>query len=142
MFSKICLLSYQFLPIGYHLLNQSQEWLFPLKNFPGIPVACVNELPSRAVLEAAKRLNFHQLKILSSLWLSLNCPAEILEQIHNNSEIETHLRTRFNYSEYLESEDYFPTDLEAAWKAFTRTFIWLHFPAKKCLTLDCDIYKL
>ena len=102
---------------AYHLLNQSQEWLFPLENFPGIPVACVNELPSKAVFEAAKRLNFHQLKILVSLWLSLNSPPEILEQLHNNPEIEPHLRTQFNRSEYLEGKDYLQTDLQAAWKA-------------------------
>ncbi|MFB2922779.1 MULTISPECIES: hypothetical protein [Aerosakkonema] len=101
---------------GYHLLNQSEEWLFPLENFPGIPFACVNELPSRAVLEAANRLNYHQLKILISLGLSLNSPADILEQLYNNPEIEFHLRNQVDRSEYLQGEDYLQTDKYAAWK--------------------------
>lgn len=102
---------------GYHLLARSQEWLFPLENFPGIPFACVNELPSRAVLEAAKQLNSHQLKILISLWLSLNCPAYILEKVYNNPEIESHLKNQFERSEYLQGEDYLQTDKDAAWKS-------------------------
>ncbi|MBD2180302.1 hypothetical protein H6G03_04120 [Planktothrix sp. FACHB-1375] len=102
---------------GYHLLARSQEWLFPLENFPGIPLACVNELPSRAFLEAANHLNFHQLKTLISLWLSLNYPADILEQLHNNPEIEYHLKNQFDRSEYLQGEDYLQTDKDAAWKS-------------------------
>lgn len=101
---------------GYHLLERSEEWIFPLENFPGIPFACVNELPSRAVLEAAKRLNYHQLKTLISLWLSLHSPADILEQLYNNPEIEYHLKNQFDRSEYLQDEDYLQTDKDAAWK--------------------------
>lgn len=101
---------------GYHLLARSQEWLFPLENFPGIPFACVNELPSRAVLEAANRLNYHQLKILISLWLSLNSPPDIFEQVYNNPEIEFNLRNQFDRSKYLDGEDYLQTDRDAAWK--------------------------
>lgn len=101
---------------GYYLLNQSQEWLFPLENFPGIPFACVNELPSKAVLSATKRLNFPQLKLLISLWLSLNSPVDILELIYHNWETEIDLKYQFVRSEYLAGEDYLQTDLETAWK--------------------------
>ncbi|MFB2917115.1 MULTISPECIES: hypothetical protein [Aerosakkonema] len=108
---------------GYHLLNQSEEWIFPLENFPGIPFACVNELPSRAVLEAAKRLNYHQLKTLISLWISFNSPADILEQIHKNPEIEFHLRNQFDRSEYLQGKDYLQTDKDAAWKTAFSSYL-------------------
>jgi hypothetical protein len=101
---------------GYYLLNQSQEWLFPLENFPGIPFACVNELPSKAVLSATKRLYFPQLKLLISLWLSLNSPVDILELIYHNWETEIDLKYQFIHSEYLAGEDYLQTDLETAWK--------------------------
>ncbi|MFB2891643.1 hypothetical protein ACE1CI_01745 [Aerosakkonemataceae cyanobacterium BLCC-F50] len=112
---------------GYYLLNQSQEWLFPLENFPGIPFACVNALPSKAVLSATKRLYFPQLKILISLWLSLNSPVDILELIYHNGETEIDLKYQFVRSEYLVGEDYLQTDLDAAWK----TGFSLHLKERK-----------
>jgi len=104
---------------GYHLVNQEETWLFPLVDFPGIPFACITELPPQHVLEAAKRLSVSQLRLLTELWLSLNIPKGIVEELHYKPEVEFGLKEAFTCSEYLEGQDYLESDLTLGWqKAF------------------------
>jgi len=108
---------------GYHLVNQEEAWLFPLNNFPGIPFACVTELPPQHVLEAAKRLNVSQLRLLTDLWLSLNSPKGIVEELHYRPDIEFGLKEAFKGSEYLQKEDYLEADLALGWQTGLARYI-------------------
>lgn len=103
-------------PDGYHLLNHSELWIFPHDNFPGIPFACVNNLPEHAKLEASVRLTPTDLKIRAYLWLSLNSQPELLMNVIAFSTTETHLIEGFKQSKYLEGEDYLIADLQTAWE--------------------------
>ncbi|HEY9693698.1 MAG TPA: hypothetical protein V6D15_15950 [Oculatellaceae cyanobacterium] len=108
---------------GYHLLNQNEYWLFPHLNFPGIPFACVNTLPSRAAIEAAQRLNYFQLKIKADLWLTSNNFGQILEQVHSHIISETCLKSALIKSEHLLGEDWILTDLQIAWQAAFSSYL-------------------
>lgn len=101
---------------GYHLLNLNEYWLFPHQNFPGIPYACIIDLPSRKALEAAKNLSLTKLKILAKLWLDFNSDQNLLEQVHSLADIESALKTAFIQSKYLQAENFLYEDLQAAWQ--------------------------
>lgn len=101
---------------GYHLLNQNESWLFPLKDFPGIPYACLIDLPSKNILDAAKNLSLTELKVWANLWLDLNSPQNLLEQLHSSPNLASALKKAFIQSKYLQAEQFLGEDLQTAWQ--------------------------
>ncbi len=101
---------------GYHLFNPNESWLFPHHDFPGIPYACIIDLPSIKVLEAAKNLSLTKLKILAKLWLDLNTDQNLLEQLHSLADLESLLKIAFIESQYLQAENFLSEDLQVAWQ--------------------------
>jgi len=101
---------------GYHLLHQNESWLFPLQDFPGIPYACLIDLPSKNILDAAKNLSLTELKIRANLWLALNSPQNLLEQLHSSPNLVSALKKAFIQSKYLQAEQFLDEDLQTAWQ--------------------------
>ncbi len=78
---------------GYHLINNTEFWLFPPLNFPGIPFACINELVSQAALVASRYKSETDIKIKASLWLDKNSPLNILERLIEYPKIHDNFST-------------------------------------------------
>ena len=109
---------------GYQLVNQASCYIFSSVNFPGIPFACVNELPSPEQLEKARSLSQVDLKIRANLWLSLNSPADFVKQLKVAPEsLNDQLYQNFCNSDYLQGENFQETELNLAWNQALSEYI-------------------
>jgi hypothetical protein len=106
---------------NYHISNPSWYWIFPQEDFPGIPLACLVEIPAptATAIEGTKEVLTPMdigCKLLG--YLQDKIPCHFLDQIYRNMEWELDLKEvgRTNLSkEFVEFSD---EDFDLGWERF------------------------